>query len=60
MPTDPAKPTPPFPLLIAEIITSGFRSIDGFTSAVLVCGVGAWVCVYKPELVDATVLQALQ
>ena len=56
MPTDPAKPTPPFPLLIA----SGFRSIDGFTSAVLVCGLGAWVCVYKPELVDATVLQALQ
>lgn len=45
MPIDPAKPTPAFPLLIAEILVSGCRSVDFFTGAVLVgwAAAGAWV-----------------
>jgi hypothetical protein len=50
---DPAKPTPSFPLLIAEILVSGCRSIDLFTAAVLVGCAAAWVLVYQPDTIAA-------
>ena len=53
MPIDPDKPTPPFPLLIAEIIVSGCRSIDLFTTLVLVGYAAAWAWVYQPDMIAA-------
>ena len=55
MPTDPARPTPPFPLLIAEILASGVRSMDLLTFTILVGCAGAWAWVYQPDTTAALV-----